>query len=290
MTVFLGIHGSVELRRTSSDIAITGVVKIADVSAAKDRFSFEFGDQTFFTGDRISITSINGSTLDFIEASGWYDATQQSSGSWYVNVDAMGGLKLYSNHVNAIVGGATGLVSLTTANRDIPISVKIAQSHSRIIGNVTQYELNNSREAVDVTVLSDEFRQQASELITGSGTLSCLFDHTALAGGNSDEEASSYFHHLILRQQFGSQFFGKFYVVPPGMLPGNNSYDSIWFEFEALITNSGLVFDSSTAIESKIDFVTTGEIKYKIGAVAPVLLQEDRAEFLDEFGNGFAIV
>jgi hypothetical protein len=290
MTVFLGIHGSVELRRTSSDIATTGVVEIADVSAAKDRFSFDFADQTFYTGDRISITTTDGTLLSFIDASGWTNTTQQSSGSWYVNVDAIGGLKLYNSYVNAIVGNATGLASLTAANRDIPISVKIAESQSRIIGNVTQYELNNSREAVDVTVLSDDFRQQASELITGSGTLSCFFDHTTLAGGNSDEEASSYFHHLILRQQFGSKFFGKFYVVPPGMLPGNSSYNSIWFEFEALITNSGLVFDSSTAIESKIDFVTTGEIKYKIGNAAPILLQEDRYKILDEFGNGFAIV
>jgi hypothetical protein len=290
MTVFLGTAGLIELRRTSSDIATVGIVEIADVSAAKDRFSFDFADQTFFTGDSITITSTNGSTLDFIEAAGWANGVRQSSGSWYANVDGMGGIKLYNTYANAITGGATGLAGLVAANRNIEISVKIAESQSRIIGNVTQYELNNSREAVDVTTLSDDFRQQTSELITGSGQVSCFFDHNTANNANSGREVSSYFHHLILRQQFGSKFFGKFYVVQPGYIAGNNDYNSIWFEFEAIITNSGLAFQPSTIVESKFQFVTTGEIKYKIGTTAPILLQEDRYKILDEFGNGFAIV
>jgi hypothetical protein len=87
MTVYLGNAGNVELIRDSGD-TITGTIRAVDVNTTRGTFSFDFSFGAFVTGDFVDFSS--ASTLSFV--SGW----AYPKGNWFVNVDQIGGLRLYN--------------------------------------------------------------------------------------------------------------------------------------------------------------------------------------------------
>ena len=60
MTVYLGTHGKVELKR-EFDGTLTGTIKPDDVNTTAKRFSFDFEHGQLLTGDQIEITSTDDS-------------------------------------------------------------------------------------------------------------------------------------------------------------------------------------------------------------------------------------
>ena len=65
------------------------------LNVARKRFSFDFEEGAFLTGDFITITSTNEVPLSFIGIDGWRDGNVHSSGNWYIFVD---GTKLGSGN------------------------------------------------------------------------------------------------------------------------------------------------------------------------------------------------
>lgn len=285
MTVFLGVAGYVELRRSATADVFTSVVNPSDVNASKNRFSFDFPAEMLLTGDRIEIKATDGGLLSFVAASGWGNNTQQDRGTWFVNIDELGGVRLYDTFPNALNGKITGRVDLVTPERDIPIETKDVAAQHRILGRVTSYEFNNAREAVDVTELSDEFRRQHSGLISGSGSINCFFDYrnTSNASNGQPSEVAVYMHQLLLRQKLGGMFSAKLYVLGTGWgnASSNANNDRLWFEFDAIITNAGVALQPDAPVQSTFDFVTTGSISFKVATAGTggYVLQED-ADFL----------
>jgi hypothetical protein len=279
MTIFLGVAGYVELRRSTTAEVFTSVVNPSDVNAPKDRFSFDFPEGMLLTGDRIEIKATDGGLLTFVDASGWVVNSQQTLGSWYINVDELGGIRLYDNFYNAVNGETPGRINLLTPDRDIPIEVRDVAADARILGKVTSYEFNNSREAVDVTELSDEFRQQHSSLISGSGSITCLFDYRSKVNSinNRSPELASYMHQLLLRQKLGGAFGAKLFIVTPGWGDDAANNDRLWFEFDAVITNAGVALQPENVVQSQFEFVTTGVIAIKAatGDVPGYIVQEN---------------
>lgn len=278
MGVYLGDVGNVEIRRESIEGFKESVVNPSDVNAVKNRFSFDFEEGVLITGDLLEISTTDGTDLDFVDASGWANSTVQTSGNWYVFVDQLGGVKLYSTFDDSLEGGSTGLIPLNAIARDIPIQVSIRDRDSRILGQVTEYVLNTNRETVDTTTLSDEHRQQISSLISGSGTIETLWDYVE----ESNTEPANYLMQLVLRTEIGSAFRAKLYIKSPGTKPVTLGYrntqvnDSLWWEFDAIVTNSSTRFQAGEALVSSIDFVTTGSIKLRSITQTPsYLLQED---------------
>jgi hypothetical protein len=49
----------------------------------------------------------------------------------------------------------------------------------------------------------------------------------------------------------------------------------IYYEFNAMVTRSGLELSASDIISCSIDFVTTGEIKLRVGRPSGYILKED---------------
>jgi hypothetical protein len=277
MGVYLGVIGQIELTRKSLEGGKESIVNPDDVNADRNRFSFDFEEGYLITGDLVEITTTDGTDLDFVDASGWANDTVQSSGNWYVFVDELGGIKLYDNFSDSLEGSTDGLVPLVAIARNIPISVAIRDRDARIIASVVDYELNTNRETVDITALSDEYRQQYSSLISGSGRFTAHWDYTNTLG----QEPVNYLMQLVLRTEIGSSFHGKFYLKPEnqsaasGIFSQTQVNDSVWWEFDALITSSATSFTTSTIIVSTIDFVATGPIKLR-ASTTPVryLLQE----------------
>lgn len=252
MTVYLGNAGNIELTRDSAD-TITGTIKPSNVNAAKGMFSFDFNFGAFITGDFIEFKSTT--TLSFV--SGW----AHTKGNWFVNVDQLGGLRLYDTYSNAIAGTSTGRVTLVAPGADIAITCTILNSVPRLLGQIVRFELSTDREAVDTTGLGDEFRNQYSTLITGSGSIECIFDYAVT--GNT--EAAVYLHNLLLRQQFGSDFKAKLYILSEGQAKGvNAANDSVWYEISGVMTQAAISCATDEIINSTFTFVTTGEIKLRV--------------------------
>lgn len=286
MAVFLGYSGRVELIRSTQDDKLIANLNSSDVNSDKDRFSFDFELGTFLTGDQVQISTVDDSLLDFIDSSGWLDSTQYNDGIWYLNVDELGGISLYFTFDDAIAGEAAGRVNLLPLTRNLSLNIKVLNSSERILGLVTSYEFNTERSAVDVTALSEDFKQQYSGLISGSGSISCFFmyKHTTAACASpvsalkSSYELPRYLNELILRTKQGSEFKAKLYLVTRGPKPTGNpddTDDEVFYEITAVITNIAMVFDPTEPIKAEIDFVTTGKISFKVNLGANYLVQEN---------------
>ena len=292
MAVYLGNVGSIELTRKSLQEEKLSVVNPDDVNVARKRFSFDFEEGAFLTGDFITITSTNEVPLSFIGIDGWRDGNVHSSGNWYIFVDEIGGIRLYNNFNDSLEGDRTAAISLVDITADIPISVTVKDSAGRILGSIVDYELNTSREAIDVTVLSDTYREQYSSLITGSGQLTAQWDYKNQAA----EETVNYLMQLVLRTEIGGIFGARFYIKSEGTTPSAGKFsqtqvnDSLWWEFDALITNSATSFTPDQIIVSTISFVTTGAIRLRAQTtVSSKLLQEDAGFIVLEQGGLLAI-
>jgi len=278
MGIYLGQIGSIELTRTSPSGLLTSIVNPNDVNTDRDRFSFDFNEGALITGDLLEIATTDGTNLDFVSASGWANSTVQASGNWYIFIDEIGGIYLYNDFSDSLEGGTVGRISLTAIARDIPISVQVRDRDSRILGSVVEYELNTSRETVDITVLSDEYRQQYSSLISGSGRLTAHWDYAGIAG----QESVHYLMQLVLRTEIGASFHAKFYIksadttAQGGSFFGAQINDALWWEFDAIVTSAAVSFAPDSLITGAIDFVTTGSIQMRAQTQQKrYLLQED---------------
>lgn len=289
MAVYLGNVGLVSLQRFGAT-SYSSTLDVADVNVAQKRFSFDFPDSTFITGDYIQLTRTDGGNLDFIDASGFVPAGQAPSGAWYVNVDAIGGLRLYTTYGKSLMGNIADAVTLLTPASSYPITAAVSNAGFRTLGEVTDYELSTSRTTLDTTALGEAFVNQISGLISGSGSMTCFWDF----GENGDLETAQYTHQLVLRQQIGSNFKAAFVLKRSGesAVTGPKDTDSaqLYYEVEGLVTNVGISFTASDALQSQIDFVTTGEIRLRYSdsgtIVGSLLLQEDGGAIDLESGTG----
>jgi hypothetical protein len=265
MGIYLGNIGGIEITRKSDGSPKESLVNPSDVNASRDRFSFDFDESYLIAGDLVEFSTTDGTTLDFVAATGWLDGTVQTSGNWYIFIDELGGIRLYDNFDDSLEGSTAGLVPLVDIARDIPIRVVVRDRDSRLLASVTDYELNTNRETVDLTSLGDEYRQQYSSLITGSGRLTAQWDYV----NEASKEPVNYLMQLVLRTEIGSGFHAKFYIksantdATVGPFSGTQMNDSLWWEFDAIITTSATSFAPGDVIVSRIDFVATGAIRLR---------------------------
>jgi hypothetical protein len=292
MGIYLGNIGNIEITRKSFEGDKESLVNPSDVNATRNRFSFDFDEGYLISGDLVEMTTLDGTLLDFVDASGWDNNTVQTSGNWYVFIDELGGIRLYDNFDDSLEGSTSGLVPLVVIARDIPIRVVVRDRDTRLLASISDYELNTNRETVDITALSDQYRQQYSSLITGSGSLTAQWDYSKGTG----EEPVHYLMQLVLRTEIGSGFRAKFYIksadtdAAGGSFSASQFNDALWWEFDAIVTNSATSFAPGEIIVSRVDFVTTGAIRLRARTTAPRrLLQEDGDPLVLEQGGYYLL-
>lgn len=272
MTVYLGTFGHVELQRQFDGTQLSSVINTGDVNVTARRFSFDFDHGQLVTGDQIEITSTDGSALNFITA------YQSSSIKRFINVDDLGGIRIFSSFADAVNGVKTDAEPLSVPGNDIPITVTVQNSIARLLAQVNSFELNTERETVDTTTLSDDFRSRITTLMSGSGRMSCFWEYT----GSTVNELPNYLIELSLRTKVGSQFHAKFYIKDDGYNPSGvteRANDSVWYEFDAVITACAVQFTPDSAVQITADFITTGAIQLRMNLAAPnAVLQEDSGE------------
>jgi hypothetical protein len=292
MGIYLGNVGNIEITRKSFEGSKESLVNPSDVNPARDRFSFDFDEGYLIAGDLVEFRTTDGTNLDFVAAAGWSNATVQPSGNWYVFIDELGGIRLYSNFDDSLEGSTAGLVPLTAITRDIPIRVIVRDRDSRLLACISDYELNTNRETVDITALSDEYRQQYSSLITGSGTLTAQWDYV----NEESKEPVNYLMQLVLRTEIGSGFHAKFYIksantdAAGGTFASTQMNDSLWWEFDAIVTNSATSFAPGEIIVSRIDFVATGAIRLRARTTAGRRLLQENGDPLKLEQGGYYLL
>ena len=272
MAVFLGSHGNVRLRRGGavSYGTLEDEIKPDDVNLALNRLSFDGALDNLLAGDRVEIRTSDARGLACFAASAWSSATVEPLISAYVNVNAVGGLRFFYEFADAINNNRAAELTLTAfAGESLSITVRVRDVSANILGNVTGYSLNTDREAIDATSLSDKFRRQYSAgIISGSGSIDCLFDYTT----TGIEETPLLMLQLVHRVDIGSEFDLALYLTDKALNP---SLNNVFYEMQAMVTQTGVTVDTEDAIRCTIDFVTTGEIRLLIGEPAGYVLKED---------------
>ena len=81
MAVYFGQNGDVEIRRNSASSSFSTKLDPHDVSAGAKRFSVDQSSGSLITGDRVTIATVDGSTLELVSGHNYND------GSWYIHID-----------------------------------------------------------------------------------------------------------------------------------------------------------------------------------------------------------
>ena len=272
MAVFLGRNGNVRLRRglRVPYALLEDEIKPDDVNTTLNRLSFDGALDNLITGDRIDLSTNDARGMVCFDASAWSSGSVEPLISAYVHVNAVGGLRFFYEFENAINNNRAAELTLAEfAGNPLVVTVKVRDVSANVLGNVTGYTLNTDRESIDATALSDKFRKQYSAgLISGTGSIDCLFDYIS----SGIQETPLLMLQLIHRVDIGSEFDLALYLTDKELNP---SLNNVYYEMEAMVTQTGVTVDSEDIIRCTIDFVTTGEIRLLIGEPAGYVLKED---------------
>ena len=281
VNVVTGDTGYVELLRTSLGQAIRATLNQDDINVNKKRFSVEGLEDNLITGDRIEISTVDGSTLQLVSGHSYPD------GQWYVNIDPMGGVKLYSNFSDSLDGSSSTALTLITPSSAQDIYIKSAISEYRPLAKVKEFDFTTSREQIQTETLGEYFKKQYENgLIQGQGTITCFWEHRYRLDDPDVRQAikpefSSYLARLILRLGQGAEFKAKLFLFRDDIVSKNN----FWYECTAQVSSSAINVPAAGVVETRIEFVTSGEFKLKVGSVDAYLLKEDTDFILKEDGS-----
>ena len=295
MTIYLGDNGSVELRRYGADDAdgqrpsMVASLQPEDVNVPAKRFSFLGSQLGLITGDQIEIATRPGKDsskrttpppdLELVAGREFPD--------WlgYINVDAIGGIRLYDSFDDAIDGKKSNAIPLVTPSKLQRVEVTSRDSRFRCIAQVSSYELTTQRETIDVTSLNQQYRNQYHQgLISGQGRMDCYWEHTRGCEGPPGykfNEYSAYLAFLCIRLEQGSSFTGRFYLYT-----GEATEKSVWYECQAVVTDLVVSVQPTAVISTSVNFITTGPIRLQTGIIPGYLRQEQDEDYvLQEDGD-----
>ena len=271
MTYFLGNVGNVRLRRNSENI-LNVVVKDADTITVLNRIGIEGANDNLLTGDKVTLSTDDPRGLAFFPVNSWVDGegVTQRSFSQFVNVNAAGGLRFFPSFQSAVNNVRSEEYTIQNfEGGPLPLQIQVRDISPNVLGDVTSYEFNTDREALDTTVLSDKFKRMYSAgLISGSGKIDCIFNNKT----SGVKETPLLALQLINRVDIGSEFDCLLSITDSDNDP---SELDIFYEFTATVTRSGIQVSATDLVTCSIDFVTTGEIKLLVGRPSGYILKED---------------
>jgi hypothetical protein len=271
VTYFLGNVGNVRLRRNLEN-TLTTVVKDADTVPVLNRIGIDGANDNLLTGDKVTLSTDDPRGLLFFPVNSWVDGegVTQRSFSAYINVNAAGGVRFFPTFQAAVNNVRAQEYTIQNfAGDPLPVQVQVRDISSNVLGDVTTYEFNTDREALDTTVLSDKFKRMYSAgLISGSGKIDCIFNSET----SGVRETPLLALQLINRVDIGSEFDCLLSITDQQNDP--TALD-IYYEFTAMVIRSGIQVSATELITCSIDFVTTGEIKLLVGRPSGYILKED---------------
>ena len=280
MPTYLGSGGFIELKRTSMEHSLNASMVPGDVNTTRKRFSVTGVKSNIITGDKVEIERTDGSSnLELVSGHTGRD------GSWFVHVDDIGGIRLYTTFALAVGGTKANALSLVVPSSNQQISIKARNTTYRPLARIEEYEFTTQRDQIEISQLGDVFKRQFDNgMIQGQGSMTCFWEHRYVATDpdySTGQEFSSYLARLILRVQQGSDFFGRFFLYRESAASANNA----WYECNAQITSCSVSIPNVGIIKTQINFITTGEFTLQVGATPGYVLQESTDHLLQEDGS-----
>ena len=295
MAFYLGTHGNIRLRRgTEKDAGnFNATISPDDINTTLNRLGVDQSIDNLITGDRVVFTTTDNRRLDFISDTRFGELeflqteasdqliTQSGDSLFkngltpddftaYVNVNAVGGLRLYPEFADAINNERTTEIALDPfTGGPINTNLAVRDTQFNILGNVTRYEFNTSRDAIDATALSDKCKQQFNAgLLSGSGRIECAFDYTTTAS----TEPPVAMLQTIQRLDAGCAFDLALYLTDKEVVP---TVDNVFYLTTAVTTSTGISVEAGGLVNCTVDFVTTGQIRLVIGRPVDYILREN---------------
>ena len=286
MAIYFGQNGEIAISRDSASGGFNTDLDPADVNTTTKRFGVDHSLASLISGDRVAISTVDGSTLELVSGHSYPD------GVWFVHIDKADGIRLFNTFEKAVKGLSTEALTLVAPSATQEINIKTKNNRYRHVANIKEFEITTNRDQVDTTTLGREFRDQYdSGLISGQGSMTCLWEHSHdnvdldYGDAGTYPELPVYLAQLVVRLQQGSDFDGRFYIYKD---PSDKT-KTVYYQSKCVVTNAALSVAATNEIETRIDFVTSGEIQLNIGAPDSYLLQEDAAKILQENGDGIVL-
>lgn len=298
MAIWLGNAGAIRLKRSWQN-QVFDYITPTGANLELRRFGFEDGITGITTGDRVHFKRVdeNGNAvedlLDFVDASAWIDGKQHNDGAWYCHADSVGGVRLYNTWAQALRNDPSTAFELNKASERYRVAYKNANGNDECLAQITSWTLNTDRDTVDVSGLGDQFRKQFSGMISGSGTIECLFDYDYHLNQENcevdyDKELPIFMHKLAVRQEVGSTFTGMFLMRQAHTMPiaelvdPSRAANELFYLCECVVTNVATELAPTEIIRSSIDFVTTGKIELLFAYPPDHLLADDGGVLLQQ--------
>ena len=282
LAIYFGQNGEIAISRDSASGGFNTDLDPADVNTTTKRFGVDHSLASLISGDRVEISTVDGSTLELVSGHSYPD------GSWFVHIDKADGIRLFNTFEKAVTGLTSDALALVTPSAKKEVNIKTKNDRYRHVANIKEFEITTNRDQVDTTTLGREFRDQYdSGLISGQGSMTCLWEHDyghanlKNADGSIYPELPVYLAQLVVRLQQGADFDGRFYIHKNA----EDKKQTVYYQSKCVVTNAALSVAATNEIETRIEFVTSGEIQLNIGAPDSYLLKEDSDKLLQEDGD-----
>lgn len=316
MSVYLGQQGLVQIQRTADESGFIALVKPSDVNTSRQRFSYDYvgylgggiggslidpneldvpdnRDEMQYvpliTGDRVRFQRVvkdeNGNWVNSTEDQQlvlkvYPDGTTSYDTDFtaYVNVDGLGGIRLYDSFEDAINFRKDNAYELQNITENHNFRVIAGQlDRPRGLASVRSFEFTTNREQIDITSLGKNFRRYFSNgLLNGQGTLECLWPLNNCKGPDDGQcEQVRYLAELILRLEEGAVFSGNFILNYNKDNPSNETRYLYYECNKCIITSVAAAVDSADVLRTTINFVTSGPFQLRYSVLAGYLLLDE---------------
>lgn len=276
MGIYLGNAGAIRLRRMFG-YKVTENITTSKVNTTTNTLDLSSPETAFVTGDKVTLTRDSGN-LDFIVGA-------SGTETYYVHVNTLQGLRFFTSWADALTNADADAQTLQAPTGTYEITLEKVDQNEKALGQISSFEVSTSRDTEQVASLSESFTRNVSTLISGSGSITCFWNYDSSV---SLEEQANFFHNLILSQDVQSEFTAALIIKSSDAAAVDGEYVSDDREFfylvNALVTNVAVSFEAADVVRSRIDFVTTGEIKLLFGNVFN-LLQENASKIELEQGG-----
>lgn len=268
MTYFVGNKGNIRIRRGASS-STTCTATGEDVSTALNRLGVVGASDNYLTGDLVLLETSSSSGLAFFQPASWLSGVIERDIAVYININSLDGVRFYPDFESAVNNTRANEYKLQSLAGEVVFTISAKGALLNVLGDVTNYELNTDRGAIEVSSLSDKFRiQYDAGLISGSGKINALFNYKVMGL----TEPSILLLQVIQRVDVGSSVECAFYVIDKDL---STTQESVYYDLTAVITSAGVEVSADDIIRVSADFVTTGQVKLKVGTPAGFILTED---------------
>ena len=215
----------------------------------------------------------------------------------YVNVDGLGGIRLYESFEDAINFRKAAAFELQDITENHYFRITSGQlDQYRGLARVRTYEFTTNREQIDITSLGKNFRRFYSNgLLSGQGSIECLFP-LSVCGDDADEgqcEDVRYLAELILRLEEGAVFSGNFVLSQDNNNKARTN-QFLYYECDKCVISSvAVTVDVSQVLRANIQFVTSGPFQLRYSTLPGFILLETLGEeelLLQETDDGLELL